>query len=175
MIFVILFAIVGAAIVILASNDAIDAFFGAIVGAALSGLLGLLVALFVGAAFYSGHSVQAQPPVKLESLVDGSDLRGRFFLGSGTINDVATYTWYEQTKDNTFVQQTADADIAQIHFLPSGSERRPYYILHEDVTPDGPFLDTWGVRVNAGRRYPVSYDFYVPKGTITRQFELDAQ
>lgn len=171
MILIVVFIILGVLVAIGAAAPASEAFWAAAGGA----LLGGMAALLLGMVLYSGSSNVALAPVKLESLVDGSDLRGSFFLGSGTINDVATYTWYEQTEDNTFVQRSTNADDAKIHFLPSGSKQRPYYVAHAEIHPDGPILDTWGFRLETGTRYITSYDFYVPKDTITRQFELDAK
>jgi hypothetical protein len=170
MTFIIAFVIIGAIFgyVTAPDPDPIEIGLGMASMATLGLMFALIFSLIFGAIFYGGSSI-VDRSVALESLVDGSELHGSFFLGSGTINNEATYTWYEQTKDNSFVQRQADADISTIHFLPADTNQRPYYVVHVRHYGEGPALDTWGFRVTRGDGAIEGYDFYVPRGTITQQ------
>lgn len=143
-------------------------------GAVIGAILGFMIALCVGAIVYTGTVHVKSPHVKLESLVDGSDVRGAFFLGSGVIDNVSVFTWYEQSKENSYVQRKADASDSTVHFLPDNNAQ-PYYVRVDAKYEDGSFFATWGLRLDPG--YPIgsSYDFYVPRGTIKHDYQLDAK
>jgi hypothetical protein len=152
-----------------------DPFFAFIAGA-FGAILGMLVALMVGAFIYNDSKPGQTDPVYLESLVDGSDLRGHFFLGSGTIDEVAVYTWYEKTGANSFEQRQTEADGATIHYLPKGSGERPHYVVKGKFYEDKAGIKFWGIQTDDGLDdYTGRYHFYVPRGTITNHYELDAK
>jgi len=134
------------------------AFWGAVAG--------FLLALVIGAIVYNST---AHVPVPLENLVDNTQIHGRFFLGSGTIDEVPVYVWYEQTDNNTFRQNQINVDQATIHYLLD--KRRPYYVatFHNKKG----FFREWGWDVNPSDVTHI--DFYVPRGTITNNYTLDAK
>jgi hypothetical protein len=142
-----------------------------IVGALLGALVGVVLAMFVGMFVYSGTVWEKQERVELQSLVDGSSTEGQFFLGSGVINDVSTFTWYEKSGDNSYVQERAYADDSIVHF----SEEEPHYVRYEKTYEDQEFFQTWGVSIGGGQELDEEYHFYVPEGSIVRNFELDAK
>lgn len=147
-------------------NHLRGAFFGSLTGA----VLGFFVIAITGFVVYSGTYTE-QRTVKLESLVDGSDIRGSFFLGSGVINEVSVFTWYEQSEPGSYRQEQADADVSTVHFTTDA----PHYVLTVKRHDDGPFIGKWGLRADAGEGVEWTYDFYVPKGTIKNNYTLDAQ
>lgn len=166
MVWIISFAIIGFFLLML--DDVAEAFFGLMFGA----MFGFLTAMVIGAFSADDPAYRTLPSVPLESLVDGSDTRGSFFLGSGTINDVAVYTWYEQSGDNAYVQRQADADAATIHF----STEPPHYTKTVRDYGNKPFFGTWKINISSGvDEYYTKYDFYVPQGTIKHNYVLDAE
>lgn len=143
---------------------------GAAVGFFVGLVLGFFVILFSGIVFYNGTYTTTQT-VKLESLVDGSDIRGSFFLGSGVINEVSVFTWYEQSEPGSYRQEQADADVSTVHFTTDA----PHYVLTVKRREEGSWFGKWGIRTDAGEGLDWRYDFYVPKGTIKNNYTLDAQ
>lgn len=144
--------------------------FGAFLGFIVGGVAGFVVALFVGAVVYGGTSV-VDRTVRLESLQDGSSVRGSFFLGSGVINEVSVFTWYEQPQLGSYRQARADADDSTVHY----TDQAPRYVVHIEKYQDGSFWGTWGWRLDAGNEVYRTYDFYVPKGSVKSSYELDAK
>lgn len=151
-----------------------DPLFEGMIGAFAGAVIGFLVASAIGAIIYGDTHLVPDKPIPLESLVDGSAVQGSFFLGSGVIDEVSVFTWYERTAENSFKQERANADESTVHFLPSGSTQKPYYVQMVKRHERGPFLSFWGVHFNE-EDWVDSYDFYVPKGTIKPLYELDAK
>lgn len=98
-------------------------------------------------------------------------MRGSFFLGSGVINDVSVFTWYEQNSENSYRQNRADADESTVHY----GDGQPHYVLKVERHEEGSFFGTWYLRPDAGEELSRAYDFYVPKGTIKQEYTLDAK
>jgi hypothetical protein len=167
---VILFAVAGGFIAVLADGFIEDSIIGAFLGA----LVGFMVAMMVGLAVHTDTEWYKSKPVTLESLVDGKHTEGEFFLGSGVINDVSKFTWYEETGNNSYEQRSAYADDSTVHFIDSGEE--PYYIVSEQRYTGGRFVQPFSFDSNGDSETGLEhYDFYVPQGTIARNFELDAE
>lgn len=152
--------------------DPVEAFFFGAFGSILGGIVGFLVAMFIGLFAYSGtHDVSETH--KLESIQDNSTVHGSFFLGIGTVDGNPTYSWYEETGPNTFERMDVDASSGRVHYV--AADESPHYVVTYEKSDSG-FWHTWGVNVDSGNHeYATGYDFYVPKGTITHDFKLDAQ
>jgi hypothetical protein len=148
-------------------GDAGDALFGLFIGL----LVGFVVSMLVGAIFFSGTHWTEPREVKLVSLADGSGLSGSFFLGSGTFNERQVYTWYEETAHNSFEQSQADAEDATIHY----TDDTPHYVVREKVYDNDDGMNLWALTLGGSRPLDAEYDFYVPKGSITNHYELDAK
>lgn len=127
-------------------------------------LMGSVFALLTG-ALYHGHTVRE--PHRLESLADRMTVHGTFFLFGGTIDGQAEYAWYEEVAPNTFQQKHTDASISSIHY----TRGTPHYVVTKHIGDGG--LKPWGISVDS--TYETRYDFYVPPGSITNAYKLDAQ
>jgi hypothetical protein len=142
-------------------------------GTAVGLLVGCCIAMLTGLG-YSDPVWVEQKPVPLESLVDGASREGNFFLGSGVINDVSKFTWYERSDDNSYVQNSAYADDSVVHFVDADEE--PYYIKSVQQYKDGGLFQLWGLYTEGGEETSYEhYDFFVPRGSITKHYELDAE
>lgn len=147
-----------------------EGFVGAAFGIAIGATLGFLVAMLVGIILYgSGEWQRHEKP--LVSLADGSGIQGHFFLGSGTIDQRPVYTWYEQNGPNSYVRRQADAEAATVHYL-LGRGREPFYVRSVKKDTD-PFLGTVAVDASAGTTMDEKWDFYIPRGSIVRDYTLD--
>lgn len=148
-----------------------ESFAGLFSGAAGGAILGFVAALVVGAFAYGGYSTD-RVHVQLQNLVDNDQTHGSFFLGSGTIDDVPSYSWYERTANNSFERRDADAAEGTVHYLTDRSQR-PYYVKVVK-RPQGRLIRTWGLRTST-EPYVDHYDFYIPRGSITNEYKLDAK
>ncbi len=145
-----------------------EAIFGAFVGA----ILAFMVVLIIGSAGRNTEPVATR--TNLVNLADGSEVSGSFFLGSGSIDQSPTYSWYEESGDNTFIRRDVPAGRAKIHYTLD----RPHYVKTSDVpTGDCAFLQTWTFNMQGCDVYEDEdrYDFYIPKGSIKPAYELDAK
>lgn len=149
----------------------IGGFFTALLSGAMGGALALVFAMLLSLpAPLPVVTTQSKTP--LESIQDGQQTRGQFFLGSGTINDVSVFTWYEESSDNAYRQRQADASASTVHYVPSGT--RPYY-TRTVRKRTGSFFGTWVTHPETGEVKSDEYDFYVPEGTVRQNYELDAK
>lgn len=169
MIWIILGIVIGIALFI----GGYEKLFGTCFGAILGGLIGLMIAVFAGSFIYDHTELVLSHKVTLESLVDGSDIHGQFFLGTGVINRVSVFTWYEQTGDNAFEQRKANANNSTVHFVKV--DQQPYYVKSVRRFNDNSLLKFWGINSNGGTIDSKHYDFYVPQGAIKHNYTLDAQ
>lgn len=174
MVWIILFAVLGALLGIAIALDDGDwmmmFIFGPLFGLGF-GLMGALLAMMIGLVFANG-TYKIENKIALQNLVDNTHTEGRFFLGSGTIEGVPHYSWYEQTDRNSFERRDARASEATVHYLMNG-ETRPYYIATTKVDKH----ENWGTwHINPGDGELIEhYDFYIPKGSITNEYKLDAK
>jgi hypothetical protein len=153
-------------------TDTYDDPIGTAIGGGIAGLVGgFIISTLTGAIVYSTATWHVDPPIPLETIQDGSNVRGSFFLGSGVIDDVSVFTWYEQTSENSYRQNKADASESTVHY----ADGKPYYVLSVKRREDGSWMGKWGLRLEAGDEIDWAYDFYVPKGTIKRDYTLDAK
>ena len=147
-------------------HDPFDGLFGAFFGAAF----GFMAAMLAGLVLYTGGGEWQHHSKPLVSLADGSGIQGHFFLGSGSVDQRPVYTWYEQNGSNSYVRRQADADAAAIHYLPDG--KKPYYV-HSVEKDTHSFLTTAAIDAGAGTTMDERWDFYIPRGSIVRDYTLD--
>jgi hypothetical protein len=145
------------------------AMMGFFFGGMISGLLAVLIGLFIGALF-GPEPVTHKERVTLRSIQDNDTLHGSFFLGSGSVDDVPTYSYYKQVAENSFAREDVDASLATIHY----TDARPYFI-HNYKRHDGCGFCNWYINTNAGYIVDEHYDFYIPKGSIVNEYRLDAK
>lgn len=142
--------------------------------AIFTGILGGLFGAFIGfcvASLYSLDSVDARSePQYLVNLKDGSSITGDFFIGIGHVDEEMKYSFYVETEDNIFELKTIEADEAKISYIKEGE--RPYLTTHcDDYSALNPKLRLWSDR----DCFFNDIIFYVPKGSIKSDYELDAE
>jgi hypothetical protein len=156
-------------------GDIVDAIFGLIVGA----IVGACIAL-VGSAFYSTEVTEHKTKTVLQNLVDNTHTEGSFsggfFIMSGSIDGVPHYSWYEKTGKNSYERRDVEASLGTVHYLKD-SKTKPYLELtwYDHKRRDGSWLQPWGYNIASEYWVEGSYDFYIPRGSITNEFKLDAK
>lgn len=142
------------------------------VGLLFGSLMGLMFAIAAGMIITKNPERHRGRATALENIADGSsEPHGSFFLGSGSVDSQSAYMWYERSGNNSYVQRSADTGKSVVHFIGRG---RPRVVrTYESYSDDGGINLLY---VNPGRDSRiVKYDFYVPRGTIKRDYTLDAK
>lgn len=141
-------------------------------GTAVSVLIMAIVTGLMQVVAYFAWSHEVTRAYGLETLADGSNTTGSFFLGSGYIDEKPAFTFYRKTSSGRYVLDSvfaSDAEIVQDNSHPRMED------LCDDYS-DTPAWFSW----------PMSADdyvdcdgdeitFYVPQGSITNTYTLDAQ
>lgn len=130
-------------------------------------IVGILT-LFFGCALgdFLPKSSELSGKDELVAFSDGRSVEGPFFLGSGYVQETPYYFFYRKTSDGGIVQGSVPAvnsvlyeeadDVAGAHMKTLAWRTR----------------SDWALWFSSGRvRY--SYQIYVPKGTVVRQFVVD--
>lgn len=135
---------------------------GLIGGVFCAFLIGMLGNLF-GSAWTDIHWV-SESQSELLTLQDSTGTGGSFFLGTGTVDEEASFFYYEKLERGAHLT-SIDADQA--------------IIIEEDI--DKPYLEVlvgksdntlWLVDFLAEKH---AYEFHIPKGSIVTNYSLDAQ
>jgi hypothetical protein len=125
----------------------------------MGGLLGMVVALFVGIAAPHHPQVDRQDLVALR---DGTSVQGSFFLGSGQIDQQPVFYYYR--KEGTgFKFDHQDADASTVF----EDSQQPYMLIRTSVCNDRSWVWT------ACTKGSPSYEFHVPAGSVLRQVNLN--
>ena len=141
---------------------------GAFVAVLLIGGFVGFISTFVVAVFAGGRAYMEYP---LVSMQDNKTIHGSFFLGSGNIDGVPSFTWYEQSGDSYYLEDIA-AWKAEVRYTTGDPyvvwncrNENPgflWYPLHMDPS------------VNCGYR-STHVTFYVPEGSVKNDYTLDAK
>lgn len=149
-------------------------FLGGLLSGTFFAFVALIVSFFIagilGEIFATGERVEREH-TELVNLVDNTETQGRFFLGSGSIDGVPTYSWYEETAPNSFERRDVDASLSTVHYT-TGDEP-PYYVY--SVEKHEKFFHNWYIDLSAGIDSGEHWDFYIPRGSITNEYKLDAK
>lgn len=133
------------------------------IGGVIAGLIFLITWAIVAA---SGVQIEYkdQTTHKLQSLGNGSGVRGTFFLGSGYTSDGQVVNYIEKLDDNGSQLKRVNASEATIYevdeeptLITRTYEGSPWWLA--------PF-DTFSFQ---------KYEFRVPNGTVSESFELSAK
>jgi len=95
----------------------------------------------------------------LSTITGSSGTSGGFLLGYGHIDEEAYYFYYVQDTDGAYHLKKADADSSRI-FMDTTSDTA--YVTRVDCASNP--------KRSACHGYIYGYDFHVPPGTITIQF-----
>lgn len=157
--------VIGVIIVIKDWNDFYDYVFGALTSL-LVGLIGAVVGLIIGILIPAHFDIQ-KTEYEIVSIQDNESIKGKFFLlGSGYINGSMGYVFYTKNGDGFELSQL-DADEATVYYTDSIPKCIKYeYVINDDM------INNFSLGCS---RYRPSYELYVPEGTITNNFKLDAK
>lgn len=141
---------------------------GAAVGVlAIGGFVGFLVTVLM--MCFTGGRVYMEYP--LVTMQDGKTTHGSFFLGSGNIDGVASFTWYEKDGGSYYLEDIPawQAEVryttGQPHVIWDCRNERAGWVFYPlNVSPD-PYC--------SGRSTHVT--FYVPEGSVKNEYVLDAK
>ena len=144
---------------ILSYSDYGDVVFGALFGAGVGILFGVVALLIVsslpGEKVYELDSAQ-----NIVAMVDGQNTSGSFYLFGGTVKDEFVYRYAYEDEMGIRVKDL-DADDCVITYTDEQPQIEKYYVYYKN--PVHRFLacpDT-------------SYRFLVPEGTVTTEYVVD--
>ncbi len=137
---------------------------GAIVGLSIGVMASLFLAFLLMETLPYHKVPTATHPLK--SIQDVSTTHGAFFLGSGVVSGDPSFFYYEQQDDGSFVLQSVAAEDATV-VESSGTPR----VVDEHLAIDS----GWTWLTFSGTFGHKRVVFYVPPGSITTNFTLDAK
>jgi len=167
MVTVFIFIIIGLLIGILITklndswySDLSDYWFGGSMGIFIGLAIGLFVSLSIG---YSQPKTQVITSTGIASLQDVNTVKGKFFLGSGTIDGKQVFSYYEEVGENQYKLQQQPAELSTV--IEDGGT---YVAFVSNVTKDS----IWYLSPSITQ--PDVY-FHVPKASVLNEFTLDSK
>lgn len=121
------------------------------------------VGAFVTASFIRDDAEVSRGSVNLAALSDDTRTTGQFFLGSGTIDSVSTYTFIKKLNDGGY--KMGHIDTANATVYESKSTPHIDYITH--CTPEG----FWPAQCD----FQYTYRVYIPEGSIWQGYDVDVR
>ena len=139
------------------------------------GLMGsLLTALIIDAPVSWIMRDRAEFSYDLGALNDGRSTQGSFFLGSGTIDSVPSFMYYERDGDG-YVLRDWPASSSKV--VETKGDPQVVYNCYDYSSVPRPFR--WAPQMmEDGSVYDCRHafvTFYVPPGSVQQQYILDAQ
>lgn len=132
-------------------------------------LLSISLALLIGLTIYKNYVPQKDEYVldsqlELVALQDNNGIHGDFFLGSGFIESELYYVFYYKYEDKEGAGFKTDRILAK------------NAIVYEQIRNDG-LVKIYKFSRGGFLRKTVfeRYEIFIPKGSILRQFQLDAK
>ena len=104
----------------------------------------------------------------LVNLADGSQTSGSFFLGSGTIDDQAVYSYYVRFADGHAEQRTTPVSGVKVY----DNSDDPRVVAEEKCVSFAEWFLPCELSFNNDADV---VELHIPKNSITRDFTLDAQ
>lgn len=139
-------------------------------------VVGLFITFFVSMFLTLAVSeiVADDTPVtyNLTSMNDAAGVEGHFFLGSGSVESVPVFFYYSQQHDGSYRLFSAPADNSRI-VQYDGPPKMVRSCSDFSTTPDWLFWPVPDGEHTCDREDDTV--FYVPEGSITTNFNLDAQ
>ena len=133
------------------------------------GIVGGIAAIGLNLFFDYNHRIPEDRYTTLVSMNDAIGAKGRFFLGSGTIDTDPVYTYY-WNDGNRFRLSWVSSSAAYITY----SEGTPVLVHHGTRQGYSNWFsigaDDWFVSPHSGE----GYEFKIPEGSIQQQYVLDA-
>jgi len=134
-----------------------------------NGLFGCIFGLITG--FITAFSIPTEKIVvtdvyQLESLSDNSGISGSFFLGSVIIDGIMKYSYYLKSGDEYYLRQT-NVNNSVIKYSDTKTTLEIERIKQSDY-----WLNYFSLSIKEQNQ---KYIFYIPKGSIKSQYNLDAE
>jgi uncharacterized protein YacL len=142
--------------------------FEGLLTATLGLIIGCIIALLV-AFLLPSRLIEKKDVATIVNLQDNSSLSGRFFLGSGQINDKMVYVFYYESSPGIYKMQQIGYENAVIKYTTDTTAFVEQYTKVLDKTY------FWNHFSIDNEICNVRYVINVPKGTIKTNFQLDAQ
>lgn len=132
-------------------------------------LAGLLICVVLNVIFPVMGKYELTKTYQLESLSDNSSVYGKFFIGSGIIEGKMSYAFYYKENDDFFLDHI-DSDLGSIRYIDGNPKLEKYEFVQYPTK-----LQKFLYSINCGCENQIKYVFYVPKGTVSSTFKLDAK
>lgn len=137
-----------------------------IMGGTVGALMSVFVLLFCLLISFSSQPTYEIEPEPLGALADSNLVEGNFFLGCGGVNGELTYTFVVGDETNGFIAKQVSAKNCTIKY----TDKEPYY------TKKFSNFNWFGRAVWGTDGMTIAeYTFYVPKGTIVQNYNIDLQ
>jgi hypothetical protein len=104
----------------------------------------------------------------IENLGDAAGVKGRFYLGQGSVNTAPVYMYYREENDG-FHLYSAPASQSRITY----TDGTPQMVVHFTESGNTFWARNIGYADDEGFRR--TYEFQVPAGSIQNSYNLDAQ
>ncbi len=165
---VIVFVVIGFILGIVAlfsdNFDGCALFIMPIVGAVLFGIIGLIIAAFVG--MFLPTSAVANEPIYLHNLYDQSELEGNFFLGIGSIDGVDYIHYSVKEADGGIIFRKIEKESIRVY---EDDPELPYLQTYSPI-----FKSEWMTHIGlspsaVGIPAP---EFHVPTGSVDGKYNI---
>ena len=172
MIWFIIFGVIGIVIATIITVSEGDGFFewlslsvvAIIAGALVAVLIGIGVSTIASACGAATELVRTDA-VEIQALKDNSQISGRFFLGSGRVDEEMHYFYIEETSHGKHMD---NVPAKYTHVIESNNERprvEKYIERYRNVA----------LRWLTVTFFEPLYKIYVPEGSITTEFNVDLE
>lgn len=159
-------------------GEGCDAIIG---GGLVAAVVIALIMLFAGLAFQNKDDRVHTYDHRIVSLQDnfgaGGSIHGGLFFVTGFVDTYQFYSWYEEAKDGSFYAEKVSERWSWVKVFELGSNGVPKAVQHIDCTYHT--TPNWLAPIDISEEDDCSreehWELYVPKGTIARNYSLDAQ
>jgi hypothetical protein len=115
----------------------------------------------------TGGTVDRSWDTQLRALNTGSEIHGRFFLGSGRIDEDPVFSFLYEQADGGVKLSTVPADDSTVY----EGEADPFLTTTETQRTPNEF---WSPFLLAPRVAGYQYDFHIPEGSVLNTYEVSS-
>lgn len=135
----------------------------------VAGIIWLIVFFIVGGTIglFPEKKYIPTESINIVAMSDNFQTGGNFFLGTGSLNGVPYYFYYEQAKDSGYIQGKVKAENAVIYEQDSLKNPKIQFYTKEFVDSN---WENWSLSFACSHERA---EIFVPKGSIKRNFNFD--
>ena len=113
---------------------------------------------------------ETQQRTSIYALQDGSNIKGKFFLLGGSIDQEPVYRYYYKLSDGGFKQSWVKANITEVY----ETDADPHIVFTEqyDTLPE---WVAWPLGPEMTVPKLVDVDIYIPPGSVLQDYSLDLE